>query len=94
MSQPNQKISLEEVVQFVEARESGKRSATGLQGTSINASYSTYRKNNQYNSRNSTKPPDQYKSKPPDNPPFQSQCGHCGKKDHSSNPKGVLVGDI
>ena len=64
----NQKMTLEEVLRFVEARESGKRSANHLLGTqAVEATRSsTYRKN-----------------KNPKNPPADDNlCNYCGKSGH------------
>ena len=71
----NQDMSLEEMFQFIEAKESGKRSATRLldhQG--VDAAGSSYRKE-----KKNTLPPK-----------VDVPCGYCGKKGHGkSAPPGV-----
>ena len=91
MGQANQEMTLDEVVQFVEAKESGKRSANRLQNSaSATASVnSNYRRNKTQNQQmNTDRPPEQYNTtRPPESSPFQNPrpCGYCGQKDHSGN---------
>jgi len=52
ISDQNQKMKIEEMIRFVEARESGKRSASRLLDTpSVNAASSMYRRNKQHEVR-------------------------------------------
>ena len=55
ISDQNQKMTIEEMIKFVEARESGKRSASRLLDTpSVNAAGTTYRRNKQQEVRTRT----------------------------------------
>ena len=66
----NQNMSLDEVIQFIEAKEAGKRSAGRLQGTqSINATHSQYRKSKQ----------DRLKSQ---RSTHKDTCSYCGQHGH------------
>ena len=90
ISDQNQKMTIEEMIKFVEARESGKRSASRLLDTpSVNAaSSSTYRRNKQQEVRTrgamTTKPisdPDPEYSFDP-----TALCWFCAEKGHGKNP--------
>ena len=90
-SDQNQTMTIEEMIKFVEARESGKRSASRLLDTpSVNAasSSSTYRRNNQQDVRTrgaaTTKPisdPD-----PEYSFDHTALCWFCAEKGHGKNP--------
>ena len=77
LGESKQDMTLAEVLQYAEAKESGKRSAdhltTGPSSCSI-ASTSSYRKQEKAHLRNSYQRPDQ---SPPNTP-----CSHCGKVGH------------
>ena len=85
----NQKMKIEEVIKFVEARESGKRSASRLLDTpSVNAASSTYRRNKQQEVRTrgaaTTKPrPD---PKPGHTFDPTALCRFCAERGHGRNP--------
>ena len=101
MGQANQEMTLAEVVQFAEAKECGKRSASRLHtDTSTTAAMnSSYRRqnNSQYNQRNTTREPEQRNTtrsfgqrsytKPFEqrNSNTDGSCGHCGQNGHTSN---------
>ena len=74
LSDHNQNMSLEDIVKYVEARESGKRSATKLlhniQGA--NSTRSTYKKSHQF--------------KPSD----EALCTYCGKAGHGKNASATV----
>ena len=94
----NQNMSLDEVIQFIEAKEAGKRSAGRLQGTqSINATHSQYRKSKQdglKSQRSTHKDTCSYcgqhghgKRAPTSIrrntcPAYGKTCGHCGRPNH------------
>ena len=89
ISDQNQKMKLEEMIKFVEARESGKRSASHLLDTpSVNAASSTYRRNKQQEVRtrgvSTTKPrPD---PKPEHTFDSTALCWFCAERGHGKNP--------
>ena len=89
ISDQNQKMKLEEMIKFVEARESGKRSASRLLDTpSVNAASSTYRRNKQQEVRtrgvSTTKPrPD---PKPEHTFDSTALCWFCAERGHGKNP--------
>ena len=80
LGQPNQQMTLEEVVQLAEAKESGKRSADRLHdSTSVAASVrSTYSRRN-----NLKLQPDMSINKST-GPSVSSRCGNCGQRGHTS----------
>ena len=62
----NQDMSLEDIFQFIEAKEAGKRSASSLLDShTVNSASSSYRKTKQTNMREK-----------------QESCAYCGKKGH------------
>ena len=70
LSDKNQNMNLEEVIQFVEAKESGKRSASRLiDSHNTVAASSSYRKSKQPDSK----------------PQARDPCGYCGKRGHGRN---------
>ena len=89
ISGQNQKMTIEEMIKFVEARESGKRSASRLLDTSsVNAASSTYRRNKQQEVRTrGTARPDR---KPEHTFDPNALCRLCAEKGHGKNaPWGV-----
>ena len=93
----NQDMSLEEVFQFVEAKEAGKRSASSLLGShSVEAASSTYRKTKRAPRNEGTGKPDpcaycgqtghgpnaQAKVRRTQCPAYGHKCGHCDKFHH------------
>ena len=89
ISDQNQKMTIEEMIKFVEARESGKRSASRLLDTpSVNAASSTYRRNKQQEVRTrGTARPD---LKPEHTFDPNALCRFCAEKGHGKNaPWGV-----
>ena len=85
MSDQNQNMTIEEKIKFVEARESGKRSASRLLYTpSVNAASSTYRHNKQQEVRTTgtatTKPIPDLKPEQMFEP--NAQCRLCGEKEN------------
>ena len=89
ISDQNQKMKIEELIKFVETRESGKRSASRLLDTpSVNAASSTYRRNKQQEVRTrgaaTTKPrPD---PKPGHTFDSMALCRFCAERGHSKHP--------
>lgn len=87
LGDPNQDLSLEDVLKYVEAKESGKRSASRLQqGGTSTAATSSYRRRerNQRQGGKAHSPPQAlHRSYPPRPPP----CSHCGKQGHSGARK-------
>ena len=96
LAQGNQTLSLEDAVQLVEAKESGKRSALRLYpdaNTSTNAT-SSYKRGNQHNLQNQrradhyNKPPTYNKSstynKPSTHNNQPATCSHCGESGHGN----------
>ena len=89
ISDQNQKMTIEEMIKFVEARESGKRSASRLLDTpSVIAASSTYRRNKQQEVRTrGTARPD---LKPEHTFDPNALCRFCAEKGHGKNaPWGV-----
>ena len=89
ISDQNQTMTIEEMIKFVEARESGKRSASRLLDTpSVNAASSTYRRNKQQEVRTrGTARPD---LKPGHTFDPNARCRFCAEKGHGKNaPWGV-----
>ena len=89
ISDQNQKMTIEEMIKFVEARESGKRSASRLLDTpSVNAASSTHRRNKQQEVRTrGTARPD---LKPEHTFDPNALCRFCAEKGHGKNaPWGV-----
>ena len=89
ISDQNQKMKIEEMIKFVEARESGKRSASRLLDTpSVNAASSTYRRNKQQEVRTrgaaTTKPRPDPKPGHTFNP--TALCRFCAERGHGRNP--------
>ena len=81
LGQHNQDMTLDQVIQIADAKESGKRSAhmlhEGAPVTPIAAAVSTYRK------QSATRP--QHQNKQRDAPPSTTlRCGNCGNQGHSS----------
>ena len=89
----NQKMTIEEMIKFIEARESGKRSASHLLDTpSVNAASTTYRRNKQQEVRTrntaTTKPRPDLKPEHTFDP--NALCRFCAEKGHGKNaPWGV-----
>ena len=89
ISDQNQKMKIEELIKFVEAREAGKRSASRLLDTpSVNAASSTYRRNKQQEVQTrgaaTTKPrPD---PKPGHTFDPTALCRFCAERGHGRNP--------
>ena len=70
LGQAKQDLTLDEALQIIEARESGKRSALQLNGSSVQAALSTYKR----------------KDKPRVTTPRSgTTCGYCGQPGHSQN---------
>jgi len=83
------KMKIEEMIKFVEARESGKRSASRLLDTpSVNAASSTYRRNKQQEVR--TRGAATTKPRPDPNPGYTfdptALCRFCAERGHGRNP--------
>lgn len=87
----NQNMTLEEVTQFVEAKEAGKRSASRLLDTHSIAATSSYKKTKQPKDKNETcsycgkkghgrHAPGRTRKK--ECPDFGHKCGHCNKDHH------------
>ena len=70
LGQAKQDLTLDEALQFIEARESGKRSALQLNGSSVQAALSTYKRKDKL--RVTT-------------PRSGATCGYCGQPGHSQN---------
>ena len=89
ISDQNQKMTIEEMIKFVEARESGKRSASRLLDTpSVNAASSTYRRNKQQEVR--TRGAARPDLKPGHTFDPNALCRFCAEKGHGKNaPWGV-----
>ena len=93
ISDQNQNLTIEEMIKFVEARESGKRSASRLLDTpSVFAASTTYRRNKQQEVRTrdtaKTKPRPDLKPKHTFDP--NALCRFCAEKGHGKNaPWGV-----
>ena len=89
----NQKMTIEEMIKFIEARESGKRSASHLLDTpSVNAASTTYCHNKQQEVRTrntaTTKPRPDLKPEHTFDP--NALCRFCAEKGHGKNaPWGV-----
>ena len=88
ISDQNQKMAVEDMIKFVEARESGKRSASRLLDTpSVNAASSTYRRNKQQEVR--TRGTATTKAKPDLKPEHtfdtNALCRFCAEKGHGKN---------
>ena len=84
ISDKNQKMKLEEMIKFVEARESGKRSASRLLDTpSVNAASSTYRRNKQQEVATTKPRPD---AKPEHTFDSTALCWFCAERGHGKNP--------
>ena len=89
ISVQNQKMKIEEMIKFVEARESGKRSASRLLDTpSVNAASSTYRRNKQQEVR--TRGAATTKPRPDPKPGYTfdptALCRFCAERGHGRNP--------
>ena len=88
ISGQNQKMKLDEMIRFVEARESGKRSASRLLDTpGVNAASSSYRRNKQQDlrTRSSTTKP-RLDQKPEYALDPTALCWFCGERGHGKNP--------
>ena len=82
-------MKIEEMIKFVEARESGKRSASRLLDTpSVNAASSTYRRNKQQEVRNRGAATNKPNSDPNPEHTFDptALCRFCAEKDHGKYP--------
>ena len=89
ISDQNQTMKIEEMIRFVEARESGKRSASRLLDTlSVNAASSTYRRNKQQEVRNRGAATNTPNSDPNPEHTFDPMalCRFCAEKGHGKNP--------
>ena len=84
----NTKMSLEETISFIEAKEMGKASATQLSDAhSASAVRSTYKRN----TRKEFNPVNQQSaSQHQDNLPQYTTCGWCGQKGHGNKIKGTM----
>ena len=89
ISDQNQKMKIEDMIKFVEARESGKRSASSLLDTpSVNATSSTYRRNKQQDVRTRGAATAMPRRDPKPEHPFDpaALCWFCAEKGHGKNP--------
>ena len=89
ISDQNQKMKIEEMIRFVEARESGKRSASRLLDTpSVNAASSMYRRNKQHEVRTRGAVTTKLSPVPKTERTFDptALCWFCAERSHGKNP--------